>query len=252
MIVVSVKTPPLPFIEFIRIDLVASDDGIAPVSTPPYDITYTTDGSDPVGNPLGTAKKRRSPLKQIPINGPTTLTLFATDKNAVHTMPTQSMYLDVQDLLAKNEIHTAAPGVTNYTLAVERGDIVRTDNGIYGIVSGAAKTGQDIKEIILVENVPRNRPVGTRTQPQFGSAISRLLGQSLPFGFTQNQIQSTVFEALTYLIALQESENVPSDEQIDKILSVNVQARSPTSFRYTFSVKTLRGVVVSDSGLIGG
>lgn len=256
MIVVTLKTPTPPFIEFIRVDLTASDDGTSPVASPPYEIVYTVDGSAPTvdvnGHPLGTSKKRRSPIRQIPFDGPTTLKFFARTTDGLHTTLTQNVFLDIQSVTARNEIHTAAPDVSNYTMQVLNGDIVPSGNGIYDIVSGVGKTKQDIREVILVENVPTNSLPGTRTLPRFGSALPRILGQSLPVGFAQGQIQTTVFEALTFLAELQRTEQVPSDEQIDSILSIHVQALTPTAFRYTFQVRTVSGKTVSDAGIIGG
>jgi hypothetical protein len=256
MIIVSATPPGGQFVEFLRINIVASDDATAPVTSAPYEIVFTTDGTVPRididGVPLDSAKKRRSPIKNLPIDRPTTLKFFARTTNGAFTTSVSSVFFDVTELTARNEIHTAAPNVQNYTLRVVDGDIVRDSRGLYDIVSGNRKTAQDVREVILVEDVPRNRSSGSRTLPRFGSALNRILGKSFPVGFAQGQIHSTVFEALTFLIELQQSERVPADEQIASISSINVLAIDPTSFRYTFSVKTANGNTVTNSGIVGG
>jgi hypothetical protein len=256
MIVVSASPPGGQFIEFLRINIIASDDTIVPVTTGPYEIVYTTDGTVPRvdidGNPLASAKKRRSPIKNLPIDGPTTLKFFARTTDGSFFTPVSSVYFDVTEVTARNEINTAAPDVRNYTLQVVDGDIVRDGRGLYEIVSGDRKTAQDIREVILVENVSPDRPIGNRTLPQFGSALPRILGKALPIGFTRGQIQTTVFQALTFLSELQREENVPSDEQIKRVLNVAVEAIDPTSFRYHFTVETVSGIKVSDTGIVGG
>lgn len=258
MLIVVATPPGGQFIEFLRVNIVASDDGNVPVITGPFEIVYTLDGSFPEvdidGNPLGTAKKRRSPIRNLPIDHPTTMKFFARTTDGVTTTAISSVYFDVQELTAKNEIKTAAPTVLNYTLTVENGDIVKTDRGSYGIVFGPDKTAQDVREVILVENVPDQQNPGARTLPRFGSAVSRLLGKSLPPSFTRGQIQTSVFEALTFLAELQRREEVPQDEQIRKIRNVNVELvpDQPTSFKYTFSVELAGGLVVSQSGVVVG
>lgn len=256
MLVVAASPPGGQFIEFLRINIIASDDTTSPVTTGPYEIVYTTDGTVPLvdldGNPIGSAKKRRSPIKNLPIDKPTSLKFFARTTDGAFTTAVSSVYFDVTEITAKNEIHTAAPGIRNYTLAVENGDIVKDGKGLYDIVSGDRKTAQDIREVILVENVGQGMPVGTRTLPQFGSALPRILGKALPAGFTRGQIQTTVFQALTFLSDLQREENVPADEQIRRILGVVVEAIDPTSFRYHFTVETVSGSKVSDTGIVGG
>lgn len=256
MITVKVTPNGGQFTEFVRIDLVASDDGSGPITTAPYEVFYTTDGTLPEVDindvPLGTTKKRKSPARQIPVDGPITLKFFARTLDGSFSTDIASVFFDVTELTALNEIHTAAPNVRNYTLLVTDGDIVKTDNGLYEIVSGVQKTSQDIREVILVENVPANTPPGSRTLPQFGSSLNRLLGKALPTGFTRGQIQTTIFEALTFLSELQREENVPSDEQIDRIVFINVEVLSPTSYRYNFSVQTVSGQKFSDTGVLGG
>lgn len=256
MIQVSVTPNGGQFIEFVRIDIIAADDGVVPITTAPYEVFYTTDGTLPevdlFDEPLGTTKKRKSPAKGIPISKPTTLKFFARTLDGSFSTETFNVYFDLTELTALNEIHTAPATVRNYTVAVANGDILKTDNGLYAIVFAAFKTAQDIREIILVENVPANAPPGNRTLPQFGSALNRLLGKSLPAGFVKGQIQTTILEALTFLSELQREENVPADEQIDRILFINVDALSPTSYRYDFSVQTVSGQKFSDTGLVGG
>lgn len=256
MLIVVATPPGGQFIEFVRVNLVASDDGQVPLTTGPYEIVYTTDGTVPRvdidGNPLDSAKKRRSPIKNLPIDGPTTLKFFARTTDGAFFTAVSSVYFDVTEITAANEIKTAAPDVQNYTLAVENGDIVRDGRGLYEIVSGDRKTAQDIREVILVENVAPDSPIGNRTLPQFGSALPRILGKALPIGFTRGQIQTTVFQALTFLQELQREENVPSDEQIKRILNVAVEAIDPTSYRYHFTVETVSGNRVSDTGIVVG
>lgn len=256
MLIVTATPPGGSFVEFLRVNIIATDDGNSPVTTGPYEIVYTTDGTVPRvdidGNPLDTAKKRRSPVRNFPIDRPTTLKFFARTPDGVTTTAVSSVYFDVDEVTAKNEIHTAAPGIRNYTLAVVGMDIVKESTGLYAIVSGIDKTRQDVREVILVENVAPNAPVGNRTLPQFGSSLNRLLGQALPPGYTRGEIQTSVFEALTFLMQLQREENVPADEQIRRILSVSVQPIDPTSWRYSFSVETVSGVRVTDSGILGG
>jgi len=243
------------FVEFVRVDIVASDDGNVPIASGIFEIVYTTDGTlpevDVFGNPLGTSKKRRSPIKQFPIKQPLTLKFFARTLTGSQTTTVQSAFFNLTELTAVNEIHTVPEDVRNYTVRVDNGDIQKTDNGLYAIVYGIDKTRQDVREAILVENVGQGMPIGNRLLPQFGSALNRLLGQALPAGFTRGQIQTSIFEALTFLTELQREENVPSDEQIRRILFVNVENVSPTSYRYHFSVETVSGRTVSDSGTIG-
>jgi hypothetical protein len=256
MLVVVATPPGGQFIEFVRTTIVASDDGNVPIIVGPFEIVYTTDGTAPRvdinGVPLDTAKKRRSPIRNLPIDHPTTLKFFARTTDGVTTTAVSSVFFDVQEVTAKNEIHTVAPGIRNYTLAVVDGDIQRDSGGLYTVVSGVDKTKQDIREVILVENIGPNAPIGNRTLPQFGSALSRLLGAALPPGYVRGEIQTSVFEALTFLSELQREENVPADEQIRRILNIHVSPIDPTSFRYTFSVETVSGLRVTDTGTIGG
>jgi phage baseplate assembly protein W len=256
MLVVVAIPPGGPFIEFVRIDIVASDNGLSPIITGPFEIVYTTDGTVPRvdinGLPLDTAKKRRSPVLRFPIDKPTTLKFFARTTDGVTTTTVTSVFFDIQEVTAKNEIHTAQPGIRNYTLTVLNGDIQKDSGGLYSIVAGVDKTKQDIREVILVENIAPKAPIGNRTLPNFGSSLNRLLGAALPPSYTRGEIQTTVFEALTFLQQLQREENVPADEQIRRILSISVQPLDPTSFRYSFTVEMVSGVRVTDSGILGG
>jgi hypothetical protein len=240
------------FIEFLRIDITAFDDGVSPVVGPPFEILYTTDGSVPSDTNPST-KIRRSPITQLPINGPTTLKFFARNLSPPTTFTTSIVieFYDVLELTARNEVPTVGPSIRNYTLTInDIGDLVRTSPGQYDVVFGIEKTKQDIRESILVENVPQNAPIGDRTLPKFGSALNRILGQSLPVDFAANEIQASIFDALTTLMNLQQDERVPSDEQIRRIISVTVVPLDPTSFRYYFMVETVSGQKVSDSGTI--
>lgn len=292
MLIVSATPPGGSFIEFLRVDIVAVDDGNSPVTVGPYEIIYTTDGTLPrngdqwddgttynaddvvqhnivlwvsnttntdsepkAGNADWTAlssKKRRSPIKQLPIDGPKTLKFFARTTDGLTTTEITSVFFDVTELTAKNEIHTAPETVRNYTLKVENGDIQLTSGGLYDIVYGIDKTKQDVREVILVENIAPNAAIGNRVLPQFGSALNRILGQALPAGFTRGRVQTSIFEALTFLTEIQREEAVPADEQIKQILSVNVQPLDPTTYKYQFSVETVSGLKVTDTGIIGG
>jgi hypothetical protein len=242
MIAVSVSPPAGQFQEFVRVDLRASDNGSFPTVTGPFEILFTTDGSVPSDSNPAT-KIRRSPILRLPLDRPTTLKFFARVVASPSTATAiQIGFFDIIALVPVGSIKTAPVGVTNYTLEIdENGDITRTGDGRYGVVFGVDKTGQDIREIILVENVDTGQPIGNRTSPSFGSALNRLLGQDFPIGVAINDIRSTIFDALSTLIDLQRAQRVPSDEQIRRILDVSVSAVDPTTFKYRFAVETVSG-----------
>jgi len=254
MIIVKSVPPAGSFTEFLRVDIVASDDGTTqPPAVAPFEILYTSDGSIPSDTNTAT-KVRRSPVKQLPISGPTTLKFFARTLVAPFVQTDiQVQYYAVQELTARNTILTVDPRVRNYTLKIDdNGDIVRTSPGQYDVVFGLDKMKQDIKEVILVEDVPQNQPVGDRTLPQFGSALNRILGKSFPIGFAASQIQASLFDALTTLIDLERDERVPADEQIRRILSITVSPLDPTTFSYSITVEAVTGAKLTDSGTIVG
>lgn len=252
MLTVSVSPPAGRFTEFLRVDIRASDDGVAPVSVGPFEILFTLDGSVPSGTNPAT-KVRRSPILRLPLDGPTTIKFFARAVGLPSTATAiQIAFYDVIELVPVGAIRTAPVGVFNYTLKVdETGDLTRTGDGKYGIVFGVDKASQDIREVVLVENVPPGSAIGDRTMPSFGSALNRILGQDFPLGVAVNDIRSTIFDALTTLIELQRSERVPSDEQIRRILDVAVAPVDPTTFKYRFSVETVAGRKPVETGTIG-
>lgn len=253
MLKVKIEPPGGEFTEFVRITIQAFDDGIMPISTPPWEIVYTTDGTIPAvdisGNPLGTSKKALSPITKFPIEKPTTIRCFAI--KGTTTSPIVSAYFDLFEVLAKNEIRTAPPPVVNYTLKITEGDLVRNDRGSYDIVWGAQKAAQDVREVLLVEDVPEGKSVNTRTLPRFGSALSRLVGSALPAGLTRGKIQTAIFRAVSYLSELQQQENVPEFEQIRRIQSLSVDASSDmTHYTYDLIVELVTGETVRESGII--
>lgn len=252
MLTVSVSPPAGRFTEFVRVDLRASDNGVAPVASAPFEILFTLDGSIPSDTNPAT-KIRRSPILRLPMDGPTTLKFFARAVTSHGTATAiQIAFFDVIELVPVGSIRTAPAGVFNYTLTVDdTGDIVRTGDGKYGIVFGVDKASQDIREVILVENVEPGTPIGDRTLPSFGSALNRILGQDFPLGVAVNDIRATIFDALTTLIELQRSERVPADEQIRRILDVSVAPIDPTTFKYRFAVETMTGRKPVDTGTIG-
>lgn len=252
MLIVKASPKGDQFTEFLRIDIIAEDDGTTqPPVVPPFEILFTTDGSIPSDSNPST-KLRRSPIKQLPIDGPVTIKFFARSLTPpVVTTPIFVEFYDVLELTARNEVPTVGPNIRNYTLKIDDiGDFVRTSPGQLEVVFGVDKTRQDIRESILVENVPQNASTRDRTLPQFGSALNRILGQDFPIGFATSEIQASLFSALTTLIGLQREERVPADEQIRRIVSLNVVPLDPTSFRYHFVVETTGGLRVGDSGTI--
>lgn len=253
MLVVTASPPGGQFTEFLRLDIIALDDGTTqPPVVAPFEILYTTDGSVPSDSNSAT-KIRRSPAKQIPIDGPLTLKYFARSiTSPIVVTDIKVEFYDVIELTAVNEIPTVGPGIRNYTLGIsDIGDIIRTSPGQYDVVFGTDKTRQDIRESILVENVPQNAPVGDRTLPNFGSALNRILGKDFPVGFASNEIQASIFTALTTLIELQRESRAPASEQIRRIVSLTVTPQGdPTAFRYHFVVETTGGLRFSDSGNI--
>ena len=257
MIVVAANPPGGEFEEFLRVDIIASDDGNVPITSGIYEIVFTTDGTmpdvDPTGLPVGTSKKRRSPIKQFPISRPTTLKLFARTSDGANETAVQSLFFDIIELTAKREIRTAPPQVRNYTLMVENGDLRRNSRGGYDIVTGQRKVSQDIREALLVENVPPDEAPGDRTLPRFGSALNRLLGQSLPPAFTRSQLQTSIYEAITFLAELQRIDQVPLNEQIRRVRSVSVEARTDgVSFKFNLAVELVSGEVLTETGIVGG
>lgn len=253
MLRVQITPPGGEFIEFLRITMSAYDDGLLPISTPPWEIVYTTDGSIPAvdiaGNPLGTSKKSISPIRNFPIGKPTTVRCFA--RRGSTTSEIVSAYFDIVELLAKNEIRTVTDDITNYTLAISNGDITKNDRGLYDVVWGMRKAAQDIRQVLQVENVPEGRPAGQRTLPRFGSALNRILGAALPVGIARGQIHTAIYNAVTYLAELQRAENVPDTEQIRRIRSLSVDTESDlTRFRYNILVELVTGETVQESGTI--
>lgn len=168
------------------------------------------------------------------------------------TSATSSFYFNIKELSAKNEIRVIPENVRNYTLKVTEGDLARSASGGYNIVFGPDKTVQDIRESILVENVPQNKPPGDRTLPNFGSALNRILGEEFPVGFAASEIQSTIFSALAELVRLQQENRVPTEERIAQVLYVRVVALDEVTFKYNFAVKTVGGQEIPNSGIIRG
>lgn len=250
MLTVAATPTGARFTEFVRVDIIAEDDGTSPEVTGPFEILLTTDGSIPSDSNSATSI-RRSPILRLPLSGPTTLKFFARPASGGGTATDISIeFYDVIELLPVGAVRVAPDTVTNYTLRIdEDGDLVRT-NGRYEIVWGVDKCVQDIREIILVEDVPSNGRIGDRTLPQFGSSLNRVLGESLPVGFVANDIRSSIFNALSALTALQRQERVPFDEQIRRILNVTVSTIDPTTYKYRFAVETVGGATVNDSGSI--
>src|SRR5881396_1045607 len=161
MIKLTVTPPAGQFIEFLRIDMVAFDDGTDAfnVAGAPFEILFTTDGSIPSDTNSHTVI-RHSPVKNLPIDKPTMLKVFARSLNpVVQTTDILLQFYDLLELTARNTINTVDPSVRNYTLKIdESGDLVRTSPGQYDVVFGIDKTKQDVRESILVENVPTGRP----------------------------------------------------------------------------------------------
>lgn len=243
------------FTEFVRIDITASDDGTGSTVTGPFEILYTTDGSLPSATG-STTTIRRSPIKRLPLTGPTTLKFFARVAATPTTVTEiQVEYYDIVELTARHTIPIVPASVTNYTLKVENKDISRTDEGYYNLVWGKDKTAQDIEEIILVEDVEKGRIDAKRTLPYFGSALNRLVGGSFPVGFAANSLKISIYRALNNLTALQKASRAPSNEQIRRIISVDVIPQvegDATAYRYYFVVQTVSGETSEGSGLIVG
>lgn len=252
MLIVTATPVGGQYVEFLRVDLVASDDGTTlPPTVAPFEILYTIDGSIPSDSNSET-RVRRSPVRAIPVDGPLTIKYFARSITPplVQTEIAVQFY-DVLELTARNTIPTVGSAVRNYTLKIDdNGDLVRTSPGLYDVVFGVEKTKQDIREIVLVEDVEQNRPIGDRTLPRFGSALNRVLGSSFPIGFAANEIQSSLFNAMSFLIELQRQGRNPSDEQIRRVVSLSVSPIDPTTFRYHFVVETVSGSKVSESGTV--
>ena len=243
------------FIEFVRIDIRAEDDGASPIASGSFEILYTTDGSVPSDTNSSTIL-RRSPIKRLPLSGPVTLKFFARTVTApVYTTEVQTEFYDIIELTARNTINTVPISVSNYTLKVSNGDIVRTEPGFYELVYGQNKTIQDIKEIILVEDVPKGKFDGNRMLPGFGSELNRMLGSSFPVGFMVSSIKISIYRALTNLIAFQKASKAPSDEQIRRVVSISVVPQTQgdaTKYSYNFIVETVSGETATGSGSIVG
>lgn len=254
MVKVTISPDPGNYIEFVRLSLLAEDDGLtSPPTVEPYEILYTTDGSIPSDSNSAT-KVRRSPIQQLPISKPTTIKFFARSLTfPVAQTPIQVAFYDLTELTAKNTVLTVNENIRNYTLTINTsGDLVRTSPGRYDVIFGVDKTKQDIREIILVEDVAQGQPVGDRTLPRFGSALNRILGENFPIGFAESEIRSSLFDALSTLIQLQRDERVPNNEQISRIIRVAVAPLDPTTFTYEIIVQTVAGEQVSDRGTIVG
>jgi hypothetical protein len=164
-------------------------------------------------------------------------------------------YYDIIELTARNTVAIVPPAVTNYTLQVENGDLVKTDEGYYSVVYGKDKTSQDIREVILVEDVPKGVIDNSRMLPRFGSELNRILGRSYPVGFAANSLKISIFRALTNLMALQRLSRAPTNEQIRRIVSVDVIPQSEgeaTRFSYHFVVQTVSGDTAQSSGFVVG
>jgi len=253
MIKMTVTPPAGQFIEFVRLEITAIDDGSDAfnIAGAPFEILYTIDGSIPSDSNPNTVI-RRSPVKNLPIDKPTMLKVFARSLNpSVQTTDILLQFYDLLELTARNTINTVDPSVRNYTLKIdESGDLVRTSPGQYDVVFGIDKTKQDVRESILVENVAQGSPVGDRTLPTFGSALNRVFGQSFPIGFAASEIQTSLFDAMNTLMALQKAERVPTNEQIRRIVSISVTPIDPTTFKYRVIVETVSGDVLADNGTL--
>lgn len=253
----TVRVNPLGgrFVEFVRVDIEATDDGSSPIITGRFEILLTTDGSVPSDTNTATIR-RVAPVLRFPLTGPTTLKFFARTLIApIVVTPIQVEFYDLLELTARNTIRTVPNTVSNYTIKVENRDIVRTDLGFYDVVYGTDKTAQDITEIILVETVPAGRFVGNRTMPNFGSELNTILGKPFPVTFAASRMQTSIFQALNTLIALQKKSRAPAHEQIAKVVSLSVVPQSEgdaTSYRYHFVVKTVSGELSSGAGSVVG
>lgn len=232
--------------EFVRINLVATDTDAGPL-----EIHYTLDGSIP--DTLGSATViRRSPVLALPLSRPTTVKFLAKNTLTLNTTTVSIEFYDIIELTSVQEIRTVPEDITNYTLKVSQGDLVRTQNGLFDIVYGIDKTAQDVREVISVENVPEGTFIGNRILPNWGSGLNRIFGSALPAVFTASLIQSDIFKALSELMRLQRIEAVPNDERIKDIVRVVVVPKNETDYSYNFEVTTVSGRVVNESGLIRG
>lgn len=252
---VSINPPGGRYVEFIRVDIEATDDGTSPISTGRFEILLTTDGSIPSDTNTETIR-RVAPILRFPLDGPTTLKFFArTLSTPVVVTPIQVHFYDLLELTARNLIRAVPNSESNYTIKVENKDIVRNDLGFYDVVYGKDKTAQDVTEIILVETVSTGRFVGNRTMPNFGSELNTILGKPFPVTFAASRIQTSIFQALNTLIALQKKSRAPAHEQIAKIVSLSVVPQSKgeaTSYRYHFVVETVNGGLSSGTGSVVG
>jgi hypothetical protein len=218
----------------------------------PYNIAYTVDGSAPSIGGNGTT--RRAPVLNIPLSAPTTIKAIGQTVDTLTTTPQAAQYYDVRTVFAKLTVPTVDPTVSNYTLQIVNGDLVRSVRGQYGVVYGVDKTKQDVREVLVVENVPNSRPAGDRVLPNWGSALNRFLGQALPSPDTPDgiatDIQTSILNAVTTLKNLQTDTHVPLDEQIDQIVSLLVQAVNPTDYKFSITVQTVAGRQISDTQII--
>lgn len=243
------------FEDFVRVGLQVIDDSTGLPPTGVYIVYYTIDGSLPqIGGSTTTA--RRSPVATIPLMHSTTIKAFAQRTDAGVTTPIIVQYYNIASFDAQRTARTVSSDVTRYTMQVRNGDFVRTSRGQYGVVFGLDKVKQDIREVVLVEDVPNRAPIGNRTLPRFGSALNRLIGQAgISNDSTESvagEIQTSLFQALTVLQALQTQSQVPGDEQIKDIVSIVVTPNSPTDYLYQIVVETLTGRQVSDTGTLKG
>lgn len=241
--------------DFVRVGLSVIDDSTGLPPSGVYIIYYTVDGSLPtIGG--ATTVARVSPIHVIAVTQSTTIKAFAQRTDAGITTGLITQYYQIVSSNAHREARTVSPDVARYTLQINNGDILRSTSGQYGVVYGAEKAKQDIREVILVEDVPVTKSSGNRTMPRFGSALNRIIGQALPSvdspDFVAGDIQTSIFQALSTLQTLQQNAKVPSSEQIKDIVSVIVTPQSPTDYTYQIVVEMASGEQVSDTRIIRG
>lgn len=253
MLTLKITPPAGVYNEFVRVNIAVEDDGESPVTTAPYEVLYTTDGSIPSDSNEVT-KIYRAPLRNIPFSRSTTLKVLARTVDLAHATEIGVFYYDIYDQTARSLFKTVPATVANYTLMInEVGDLVPNGSGAYEIVHGVEKTKQDVRESILVESVGENQSAGTRLIPQFGSALNRLLGQSYAPNFTASLLRSSLYDSMNVLMALQKLGRAPAHERIRRVLSVDVvPKKDPTGFRYRIVVQTESGEQVSEIGTIVG
>lgn len=246
MITVQVEPRGARFNEFVRVNIIATDSNMGVL-----EIRYTSNGAVPDTFGSDTII-RRSPIMGLPLSQPTTIKFFVRNLLTLEETAVQTEFYDIIEINSRQEISSTPEGVTNYTLKIQQNDLVRTQNGLFDIVYGIDKTAQDVREVILVENVPENTASGNRLLPNWGSGLNRIFGSSLPAVFAASLIQTEIFKALNELMRLQRLSSVPSDERIKNIARILVIPKSETDYAYDFEVVTVSGRVINESGVIRG